>query len=103
MSRRHRWEAEGRRLRWLWKAEGCDSALQFAVKMNWLQSAMNQFETGLRPVPLHKLRALSQRVVGFDVEWLWSGDTRGLSFDLRQRLEAAQAKEEAGEESARKR
>ena len=52
---------------------------------------------------MHKLRALSQRVVGFDVEWLWSGDTRGLSFDLRQRLEAAQAKEEAGEESARKR
>jgi hypothetical protein len=63
---------------------------------------MNQFETGLRPVPLHKLRALSQRVVGFDVEWLWSGDTRGLSFDLRQRLEAVQAKEEVGGDSPKR-
>ena len=88
------WE-QGRRLRLLRQAEGIPSGSAFAVRVGWPQSSVSQFETGLRRVPMDKVIQLRQRIPGFDPIWLWEGDKRGLSFDLRQRIEAEEAKEMA--------
>lgn len=84
---------QGRRLRWLRRAEGIRTASAFAAKYGWPQSGMSQFETGTREVPSAKVRQLSTQIPGFDPKYLWEGEKRGLSFDLRQRLEAEEAKE----------
>ena len=86
---------QGRRLRWLRQAEGIPTALAFANYVEWPQSGMSQFETGLRRVPLEKALQLKARIPGFDPVWLWEGDKRNLSFDLRRRIEAQEAKEMA--------
>jgi transcriptional regulator with XRE-family HTH domain len=78
-----RYAEQGRRLRLLRKAEGIETAMSFAARMGWAQSGMSQFETGKRQLP------------GFDPLWIWEGDKRGLSFDLRQRIEAEEAKDAA--------
>lgn len=62
--------------------------------MNWPQSAMSQFETGMRRVPTDKVIQLRTAVPGFDPVWLWDGDKRGLSYDLRKRIEEEEAKEQ---------
>lgn len=85
---------QGRRLRWLRQAEGFETAVAFAAKYNWPQSGMSQFETGKRRVPTQKVIELAQRIPGFDPLWLWDGDKKGLSFDLRRRIEAEEAKDD---------
>lgn len=84
---------QGRRLRWLRQAERVPSQVAFAKRLGWTQSGYNQFETGERRVPTDKVLQLSRVVPGFDPIWLWEGEKRGLSFDLRQRIEAEEAKE----------
>ena len=84
---------QGKRLRWLRQAEGIRTATAFAAYIGWHQSGMSQFETGKRRVPMDKAMQLRAKIPGFDPIWLWEGDKRGLSFDLRKRIE----EEEAGE------
>lgn len=84
---------QGRRLRWLRQAEGIATATLFASQVGWPQSGMSQFETGQRQVPRPKAMQLRAKIPGFDPVWLWDGDKRGLSFDLRRRIEAEEAKE----------
>lgn len=89
---------QGRRLRWLRQAEGNRTQHAFAMHVGWgAQSGMSQFETGKRAVPREKALQLSKAIPGFDPFWLWEGDKRGLSFDLRQRIETEEAKELAAE------
>ena len=84
---------QGRRLRWLRQAEKIKSGVAFAQHVGWGQSGYSQFETGKRRVPTDKALRLSAKIPGFDPLWLWQGEKRGLSFDLRQRIEAEEAKE----------
>jgi len=88
---------QGRRLRWLRQAERINTGSQFAAKYNWPQSGYSQFETGKRRVPRDKVLQLAKLIAGFDPLWLWEGDKRGLSFDLRQRIDAEEAKENAAQ------
>lgn len=91
---------QGRRLRWLRQAERISTGSEFAARFNWPQSGYSQFETGKRRVPMDKALQLAKLIPGFDVYWLWEGDKRGLSFDLRQRIEAEEAKDNAQQISA---
>jgi transcriptional regulator with XRE-family HTH domain len=84
---------QGRRLRWLRQAERISTGSAFAAKVGWGQSGYSQFETGKRRVPMDKALQLSRSIPGFDPLWLWEGEKRGLGFDLRQRIEAEEAKE----------
>lgn len=84
---------QGRRLRWLRQAERIMTGSAFAAKYGWPQSGMSQFETGARQIPARKALQLQKQIVGFDVNYIWTGEKRGLSFDLRQRIEAEEAKE----------
>ena len=49
----------------------------------------------MRRVPLDKAKQLGAKIPGFGPIWLWEGDKRGLSFDLRKRIEDEEAKEQA--------
>lgn len=84
---------QGRRLRWLRQAERISTGSAFAAKVGWAQSGYSQFETGKRRVPMDKALQLLRNIPGFDPLWLWEGEKRGLGFDLRQRIEAEEAKE----------
>jgi hypothetical protein len=84
---------QGRRLRLLRQAERIPSGLALAHLLNWPQSSVSQFETGARRVPMNKALQLRAKIPGFDPLWLWEGDMRGLSYDLRKRVEAEEAKE----------
>lgn len=84
---------QGRRLRWLRQAEGIRTGTAFAVHVGWGQSGYSQFETGKRQITREKALQLRNKIPGFDPLWLWEDDKRGLSFDLRQRIEAEEAKE----------
>ena len=86
---------QGQRLRWLRQAERIPTAVAFAAFMSWPQSGMSQFESGKRRVPMDKALQLRSRIPGFDPIWLWEGDKRGLSYDLRIRIEAEEEKEAA--------
>lgn len=86
------WE-QGRRLRLLRLAERIATGSAFAKYVGWQQSGYSMFETGQRQVPRDKAIQLKAKIPGFDPIWLWEGDKRGLSFDLRQRIEAEEAKE----------
>jgi transcriptional regulator with XRE-family HTH domain len=90
------WE-QGRRLRWLRQAERRGTGTAFAEYVGWGQSGYSQFETGKRRVPADKALQLRKKIVGFDPLWLWEGDKRGLSYDLRVRIEAEEAKEPKGD------
>jgi transcriptional regulator with XRE-family HTH domain len=85
---------QGRRLRLLRQAEGINSGTAFAARLGWPQSGVSQFETGVRRLPLDKAMQLRATIPGFDPLWLWEGDKRGLSFDLRKRIEEEEAKEQ---------
>lgn len=84
---------QGRRLRWLRQAERISTGSAFAAKVGWAQSGYSQFETGKRRVPMDKALQLLRSIPGFDPLWLWEGEKRGLGFDLRQRIETEEAKE----------
>lgn len=88
---------QGRRLRWLRQAQRFDTATAFAAWLGWNQSGASMFETGRRQVPGDKARQLSAKIAGFDPMWLWTGEKRGLSFDLLRRIEAEEAKDKARE------
>ena len=88
---------QGRRLRWLRQAERISTGSAFAAKVGWAQSGYSQFETGKRRVPMDKALHLARSIPGFDPMWLWSGEKRSLGFDLRQRIEAEEEKENAGQ------
>lgn len=79
---------EGNRLRLLRQAERVPTSYEWAIRLGWQQSALSQFETGDRRMPLEKALELRRLIPGFDPLWLWEGDKRGLSFDLRSRIEA---------------
>jgi hypothetical protein len=85
--------AQGNRLRILRLAERIPTGAAFAVRLDWPQSGYSQFETGKRQIPLPKVQALPKQIPGFDPQWLWNGDKRGLGFDLRQRIEAVERSE----------
>lgn len=84
---------QGQRLRWLRLAEGIPTGTAFAQRFNWPQSGISQFETGKRQVPRDKVLQLAGLIPGFDPLWLWEGDKRGLSFDLRSRIEQQEERE----------
>jgi transcriptional regulator with XRE-family HTH domain len=84
---------QGRRLRWLRQAERIRTGIEFAKLMKWGQPGYSQFETGARRIPANKVIELARKIPGFDPLWLWEGGKRGLSFDLRKRIEAEEAKE----------
>lgn len=84
---------QGRRLRWLRQAEKIKTGVAFAQHVGWGQPGYSQFETGKRRVPTDKALQLSAKIPGFDPLWLWQGEKRGLSFDLRKRIEAEEANE----------
>jgi transcriptional regulator with XRE-family HTH domain len=87
---------QGRRLRLLCQAEGMHSSAALAARLGWPgSSGISKFETGARRVPLDKALQLAAKIPGFDPIWLWEGDKRGLSFDLRNRIEDEEAKEQA--------
>lgn len=97
----NRYSEQGRRLRLLRQAERYNTGTAFAAWLRWPQSGYSQFETGARRVPIDKVLELGTKIPGFDPKWLWYGDKRGLSFDLRQRIEEQELKEEQPPESAR--
>jgi RNA polymerase sigma factor (sigma-70 family) len=82
---------QGLRLRWLRLAERFNTVGAFADHLGWPQSGVSHFETGTRRVPTDKALQLRDQIPGFDPMWLWTGDKRGLSFDLRQRIDAEEA------------
>jgi hypothetical protein len=96
---------QGRRLRWLRQAEKIPTRTAFAALLGWQQAGVSQFENGARRVPMDKALQLRAKIPGFDPIWLWEGDKRGLSYDLRVRIEAEEAKETEtpGRSASRKR
>lgn len=85
---------QGRRLRILRKAENVATGSLFAQKLSWSQASYSQFETGVRQIPLSKVQAMTRQIPGFDPQWLWHGDKRGLGWSLRQRIDAVEDAED---------
>lgn len=86
---------EARRIRALRRAEGYgDSASRWAHYLGWTDTALSNYETGFRRVPRDAALKLYQKIPGFDPLWLWTGEERGLSLALRDRLREAEAAEE---------
>lgn len=86
---------EAKRIRALRRAEGFgDNASRWAHHLGWTDTALSNYETGFRRVPRDAALKLYRKVAGFDPLWLWTGEKRGLSFDLLRRIEAAEAEEE---------
>lgn len=86
---------EAKRLRWLRHAEGFkEGAALFARRLGWSQSQLSNYENGDRRVPRDAALQMLRVIPGFSIEWLWTGEERGLSFDLRRRIEVARAEEE---------
>ena len=75
----------GRRLRHLRKSLGYEYAKDFAHYLGIQDNRWNNLENGY---PLSKEIAflLRRKVSGLSVEWLWFGNTDGLSQSLGQRL-----------------
>lgn len=94
-------DPEARRMRWLRAAEGYpDAQAVFARKIGMSATQLSNFERGDRRVPRDAALRILQRVPGFDLIWLWTGDKRGLSHDLRRRIEAVMEAEMAEQEQA---
>lgn len=90
---------EARRIRILRRAAGFgDSATRFARYLGWEPTALGNYENGFRRVPRDAALLLYRKIPGFDPIWLWTGEKRGLGFDLSQRIEAAEAEEEECEQ-----
>ena len=80
-------DPEAQRFRLLRRAEGYDSGSAWANHLGWGQSAVSMYETGQRRVPRDAALHLMTKVPGFDPVWLWTGEKKNLSFDLRKRIE----------------
>jgi hypothetical protein len=88
-------QPEAKRIRALRRAEGYgDNASRWAHYLGWTDTALSNYETGFRRVPRDAALKLYQKVPGFDPLWLWTGEERGLSLHLRDRLRKALADEE---------
>lgn len=86
---------EARRMRLLRRAEGfADSVQAFAKRVGWTPNQLTNYESGFRRVPRDAALQLLRVTPGFDPVWLWTGEERGLSFDLRRRIEEAKQAEE---------
>lgn len=86
------------------RAEGYgDNASRWAKYLGWRDTALSNYETGFRRVPRDAALQLYKKIPGFDPLWLWTGDEKGLSLDLRQRLREAYAAEEAEDRKAMRR
>jgi transcriptional regulator with XRE-family HTH domain len=86
-------DPEGRRFRLLRQAEGYESGMAFANYLGWSQSMVSQYETGQRRITRDGALQLLKKVPGFDPVWLWTGDKKNLSFDLRKRIEAVEGQQ----------
>jgi hypothetical protein len=86
---------EARRMRALRRAEGYgDNASRWAHYLGWTDTALSNYETGFRRVPRDAALKLYQKVPGFDPLWLWTGEEKGLTLELRERLRKALLDEE---------
>lgn len=93
-------DEEAHRMRLLRRAEGfSESAQAFARRVGWTPTQLSNYEGGLRRVPRDAALQLLKVTPGFDPVWLWTGEERGLSFDLRRRIEEARRAESAGQEN----
>jgi hypothetical protein len=85
---------EAQRMKALRRAEGYgDSATRFAHYLGWTLAALSSYEVGFRRVPREGALQLYKKIPGFDPLWLWTGEERGLSMDLRNRIRRAEAEE----------
>jgi DNA-binding transcriptional regulator YiaG len=85
---------EARRMRALRRAEGYgDSATRFAHYLGWTVVTLSSYETGFRRVPRDAALQLYKKIPGFDPLWLWTGEEKGLTINLRDRLRTAEAEE----------
>jgi transcriptional regulator with XRE-family HTH domain len=83
---------EARRMRQLRRAEGFgESAAAFAKRVGWTPTQLSNYENASRRVPRDAALQLLKVIPGFDPLWLWTGEKRALSFDLRRRLEEIEA------------
>lgn len=88
---------EAHRMRLLRRAEGfAESAMAFAKRVGWTPTQLYNYESGFRRVPRDAALQLLKVTPGFDPVWLWTGEERGLSFDLRRRIEEARLAEPLG-------
>jgi transcriptional regulator with XRE-family HTH domain len=87
---------EARRMRQLRRAEGFgENAAAFAKRVGWTPTQLSNYENGLRRVPRDAALQLLKVIPGFDPLWLWLGEKRALSFDLRRRLEEVEAADQS--------
>ena len=70
-----------------------DNATRFARYLGWEPTALGNYESGFRRVPRDAALLLYRKIAGFDPLWLWTGEKRGLGFDLLKRIEEAEAEE----------
>jgi hypothetical protein len=74
-----------KRLRQLRAAERYETASAFARKMDISVSRYLNFEIG-SPLSIEVALKIVRTVPGCTLDWLYIGERRGLSFDLRERL-----------------
>lgn len=85
---------EAHRMRLLRRAEGyAENAPGFAKRFGWTVTKLYNYESGFRRVPRDAALQILRVTPGFDLVWLWTGEERGLSFDLRRRIEEARLAE----------
>jgi hypothetical protein len=85
---------EARRMRLLRRAEGyANNAPGFAKRFGWTVTKLYNYESGFRRVTRDVALQMLKVTPGFDPIWLWTGEERGLSFDLRRRIEEARLAE----------
>jgi transcriptional regulator with XRE-family HTH domain len=74
-----------KRLRQLRSAERYETATAFARKLGISAPRYLNFEIG-KPLSIEVAQKIVRTVPGCSLDWLYNGEQRGLSFDLRQRL-----------------
>jgi transcriptional regulator with XRE-family HTH domain len=94
-----RWMSPGsQRLRWVRLAEGFENSALFASRVGLGSTAYSQYENGIR-LSLDAAIKIANSVPGLTTDFLVRGREEGMPAELRRRIEAAKAKEEAQEAS----
>jgi hypothetical protein len=83
--------ATAQRLRLVREIAGYETAAAFARKLDIKLSRYWNFENGL-PLSIEVAQIIVRAVPGLSLDWLYNGEERGLSGDLRKRLEAENAR-----------